>query len=277
VTSTLSRLVSLSAVAAIAHRGGAALRPENTLPAFAHAVALGVDGLECDVHLSRDGEVMVLHDPTLDRTTDARGPVSSLTAAELERVDAAYRFKPDQGFPLRGQGIGVPRLEQVLRCWPDVPLVVEIKGDRPEAAARVLEVLGRTGAEDRVVVGGFSLDVLRTIRQLRPAIVTSAASREAHSALRRSYFFVGPWRPGFRLFQVPMRLRDKPVLTRRFVRTARRAGLPVQVWVVDEIEEMRRLVDWGVTGIISDRPDIAVAFRDAWHRTWGRGTESSGH
>jgi glycerophosphoryl diester phosphodiesterase len=74
-----------------------------------------------------------------------------------------------------------------------------------------------------------------------------------------------------------MRLRDKPVLTRQFVRTARRAGLPVQVWVVDEIEEMRRLVDWGVTGIISDRPDIAVAFRDAWHRTWGRGTERPGH
>jgi glycerophosphoryl diester phosphodiesterase len=96
------------------------------------------------------------------------------------------------------------------------------------------------------------------VRRLSPELVTSASSPESYSALRRSYFCMRPRRPAFQLFQVPVRLRGKPILTRRFVRTARRAGLPVQVWVVDEIAEMRRLIDWGVTGIISDRPDRAM-------------------
>jgi glycerophosphoryl diester phosphodiesterase len=261
VTSTLSRLLSLSAVTAIAHRGGGGLRPENTLTAFDHAVSLGVDALECDVHLSRDGEVVIIHDPTLDRTTDARGEVASRTAADLAGVDAGYHFGPEAGFPFRGQGIGVPRLADLLGRWPEVPVVVEIKGDRPETAARVIEVIREARAEHRVIVGGFSLRVLGTIRRLAPGLVTSASSAESYSALRRSYVFIAPRRPAFRLFQVPSRLRGRPVLTRRFVRTARRAGLPVQVWVVDELEDMRRLIDWGVTGIITDRPDRALEVR----------------
>jgi glycerophosphoryl diester phosphodiesterase len=261
VTSTLSRLLSLSSVVAIAHRGGGGLRPENTMKAFDHAVSLGVDALECDVHLSRDGEVVIIHDPTLDRTTDARGEVASRTALELSRVDAGNHFGPAEHFPYRAQNICVPRLEDLLRRWPDLPVVVEIKGDRPATAVRVLEVIREAGADDRVIVGGFSLAVLATVRRLCPALVTSASSPESYSALRRSYVLIGPRRPQFRLFQVPLRLRGKPILTPRFVRTARRAGLPVQVWVVDEVEEMRMLIGWGVTGIISDRPDRAVLVR----------------
>jgi glycerophosphoryl diester phosphodiesterase len=258
VTSTLSRLLSLSSVVAIAHRGGGGLRPENTLAAFDHAVSIGVDALECDVHLSRDGEVVIIHDPVLDRTTDARGDVAARTAEELARVDAGYHFGPAKGFPFRGQGIGIPRLADLLCRWPDMPVVVEIKGDRPATAVRVVDVIRSAGAEHRVIVGGFSLRALATVRRLSPDVVTSASSPESYAALRRSYFHITPQRPAFRLFQVPVRLRGKPILTRRFVRTARRAGLPVQVWVVDEIEEMRRLIDWGVTGIISDRPDRAT-------------------
>jgi glycerophosphoryl diester phosphodiesterase len=224
-------------------------------------VSLGVDALECDVHLSRDGDVVVIHDPTLDRTTDTRGDVAARTADELSRVDAGHHFGSAEGFPFRGQGIGVPRLADLLGRWPDMPVVVEIKGDRPDAAVRVLEVIREAGAEERVIVGGFSLVVLATIRRLAPGVVTSASSSESYAALRRSYFLVAPRRPAFHLFQVPVRLRGKPILTRRFVRTACRAGLPVQVWVVDELDEMRRLIDWGVTGIISDRPDRAVTVR----------------
>ena len=258
MTSTLSRLLSLSSIVAIAHRGGGALRPENTMAAFDHAVSLGVDAIECDVHLSRDGEVVILHDPTLDRTTDATGQVGARTAAELARMDAGYRFAADGGFPFRGQGIGVPRLADLLVRCPQVPVVVEIKGDQPATAVRTLEVIREARAEDRVIVGGFSLRVLSTVRRMSPELVTSAASPESYSALRRSYFLVPPRRPAFRLFQVPMRLRGRPILTKRFVRTARRAGLPVQVWVVDELSEMHRLIGWGVTGLITDRPDLAV-------------------
>lgn len=229
------------------------------MPAFAHAVELGVDAIECDVHLSRDGEVVVIHDPTLDRTTDAGGPVADRTAAELAQVDAAFRFEQDGGFPYRGTGAGVPRLADVLARWPAMPFVIEVKGSRPETARRTLEVIAEARADERVIVGGFSQQVLAAVRSLQPAMLTSASSAEVQSALRRSYFFVTPRRTGFALFQVPVRLRGRRVLSRQFVRVARRAGIPVQAWIVDELEEMRRLIAWGVTGLISDRPDRAIA------------------
>src|SRR5689334_9788482 len=125
-------LVSLTDLVAIAHRSGSKLRPENTAVAFEHAAALGVHGFECDVHLSRDGEAVVIHDPTLDRTTDATGPVGALTAAELARVDAGYRFNEAAGFPFRGKAGGVPRLAELLRSHRDRPWIIEIKGDRVE-------------------------------------------------------------------------------------------------------------------------------------------------
>lgn len=254
-----SPLLSLDTPVVIAHRGGAGLRPENTMTAFEHAVSLGVDAVECDVHLARDGEVVVIHDDTLDRTTDARGPVSALTAAELARVDAGASFvDASGGAPWRGAGIGVPRLADLLDRFTDLPVVIELKGEQPEIVAPVLDLIARTGSEHRVVIGGFSHAVLDAVRAGAPGIVTSASSREARAALRRSWCWLAPRRTGCRLFQLPLRLRGRSILTPRLVRCARRAGLPVQVWVVDAPEEMRMLLDWGVTGIITDRPDIAV-------------------
>ena len=241
-SSVLTRLMSLSTVVAIAHRGGSKLRPENTIPAFEHAVSLGVDALECDVHLSRDGEVVVIHDPTLDRTTNTHGEVGAWRAHDLAQLDAAHQFAPERQFPYRAQGIGVPRLEDVLRRWPEIPVVVEIKGERAALAGRVLEVIHENRASERVIVGGFSQAVLSEVRRLAPQLVTSASSAEVQAALRRSYFLISPRRTGFNLFQAPVRLRGQSILTRQFVRTARRAGIPVQAWIVDEEDEMRRLV-----------------------------------
>lgn len=254
-----SPLLSLDAPVVIAHRGGAGLRPENTMAAFEHAAALGVDAVECDVHLSRDGEVVVIHDDTLDRTTDARGPVSALTAAELARVDATASFVGTGGTPWRAAGVGVPRLADVLERLAGLPVVIEIKGDRPAIVDPVVDVIRRTSAEGRVVIGGFSDLVLRAVRAAAPGIPTSASSLEARAALRRSWCWLAPRQTGCRLFQLPLRLRGRPILTRRLVRCARRAGLPVQVWVVDRPDEMRTILEWGVTGIITDRPDVAMA------------------
>ena len=139
-----------------AHRGGAGLAPENTRGAFRQAAALGVDGCELDVRLSKDGEVVVIHDATLDRTTDADGPVSALTAAELGRVDAGFRFGADAGFPWRGRGEGVPRLADVLADHPALPFIIEVKGDDPAVAEAAAAVVARAGALDRVCFGGFS-------------------------------------------------------------------------------------------------------------------------
>ena len=161
-----------------AHRGGAGLAPENTRGAFRQAAALGVDGCELDVRLSKDGEVVVIHDATLDRTTDADGPVSALTAAELGRVDAGFRFGAEAGFPWRGRGEGVPRLADVLADHPALPFIIEVKGDDPAVARAAAAVVARAGALDRVCFGGFADVTLAAVRAAQPAACTSAATEE---------------------------------------------------------------------------------------------------
>jgi glycerophosphoryl diester phosphodiesterase len=256
---SVTRLLDLTNPVAIAHRGGSRLRPENTLLAFDHALAGGVDALECDVHLSLDGEPVVIHDATLDRTTDAAGPVTALTAAALARVDAGHRFGADQGFPYRGRGVYVPRLAEVLERSQVVPVIVELKGEDPRLADRAIDVILECGAADRVLVAGFSQALLMAVRRRAPQLVTGASQQEVQAAFRRAYVRLGPRRPMFRAMQVPVRLRGQRVLTRAFVRVLRRTGIPTQAWIVDEAEEMRVLLEWGITGLISDRPDTAVA------------------
>jgi glycerophosphoryl diester phosphodiesterase len=253
-----SRLLSLGDVTAIAHRGGSKLRPENTMAAFDHAVALGADAIECDVHLSRDGEVVVIHDPTLDRTTDASGPVSARTARELAAIDAGARFGAAEGFPFRGRGIGVPRLADLLSAHPAMPLIIEVKGDDDRVAARVVEVVREAGAASRVVIGGFSHRVLEAVRRNHPALPTGASSSEARSAVRRSTFGLAVRAGAYQAFHVPFVWFGRQRFGRRFVHAARRAGRPVQAWIVDDPAQMRLLLGWGVTGIISDRPDLAI-------------------
>lgn len=251
-------LLSPDRVVAIAHRGGSALRPENTIPAFDHAVSLGADALECDVQLSSDGEVVVMHDPTLERTTDGAGDVKDHSADALARVDAGAKFGEDQGWPYRGQGIGVPTLRFLLQRHSGHPFVVEIKGDRIEVADRTLAVIREADAEDRVVIAGFDHGVLAHVRRVAPHLPTSASRPEVESALWRSRLWLQPRRTGYRVLQVPFRFRGDQVLTRACVRAARRAGVPVHSWIVDEPQDMQTIIGWGVTGIISDRPDRAI-------------------
>src|SRR5215471_11252677 len=163
-------LLSLLRPSVIAHRGGSKLRPENTLAAFEHAVSLGVDACECDVHMSADGEVVVIHDALLDRTTNAHGSVERLTVRELAQIDAAHAFGADTGFPFRDRGIGVPRLADLLDRFRDLPWVVEIKGERPDVAVQVVRLLRDLNALDRVVIGAFSQVVLTAVRTMAPRL-----------------------------------------------------------------------------------------------------------
>ncbi len=244
-----------------AHRGGAGLAPENTRGAFAQAAALGVDGCELDVRLSKDGEVVVIHDATLDRTTDADGPVSALTAAQLGAVDAGFRFGADAGFPWRGRGEGVPRLADVLADHPALPFIIEVKGDDPAVAQAATAVVARAGALDRVCFGGFADVTLATVRASQPGACSSAATEEIRRALYRSYLWLSPGRVPYQAFQVPETSKGTRVVSRRFVRGARRAGLVVHVWTVNAPEDIARLESWGIDGVITDRPDMAIACR----------------
>jgi glycerophosphoryl diester phosphodiesterase len=250
-----------------AHRGGAALAPENTLAAFDCGLALGADGLELDVRLSRDGVAVVHHDPNLDRTTDASGPVGARTAAELARVDAGARFESRGASPFRGQGIGVPTLAEVLARYPRARIIVELKEDTEALARAVVGDVQRAGAGDRASLGSFGSRTIAAVRRLAPELATSATRAEVRLALYRSRVRWPVVRPRYHALQVPERSGGTTIVTPRFVADAARAGVLVQVWTVDDPSDMRRLIDWGVMGIITDRPDLAV----------GVVRESSGH
>lgn len=226
--------------------------------AFDHGLSLGADGLEFDVHLSRDGVVVIHHDTTLDRTTNGSGPLAALTADELSRLDAGYRWDE-----FRGRAGGVPRLEDVLRRYPAVPLIIELKVNEPELAHRTIEAIRAAGAVDRVALGSFGTRVLRAARACEPAIRTGSSREETRLALYRSWIGWPVRRPPYQEYQVPELAGSTRVVSPRFVRHAHGAGLLVKVWTVDEEADMRRLLAWGVDAIISDRPDVAVrVFRD---------------
>ncbi len=249
------------------HRGGAALAPENTCAAFDRGLEAGADGLELDVRLTRDGEPVVCHDATLDRTTDGTGALAACTAAELAGVDAGYRFPgPSGDCPYRGRGVRVPLLREVLARYGQRPLIVELKDDEVELARAVVRVLAETGAGPGVCIGSFHLPVLHEVRRIAPAVPTGAAGREVRMALYRSWVGWPSNGVPYRALQVPERRAAHRIVSPRFVRAAHRSGVAVQVWVVDEPDRIRRLLEWGVDGIITDRPDVAagvVAERNA--------------
>ena len=222
-----------------AHRGGAALAPENTMHAFDQAVALGADGLELDVHLSKEGTVVVHHDRTMDRTTNLCGAVSAHTASDLQRA-------------------GLPTLAAVLARHVDVRVIIEMKVNSAACAEAVLAVVRRMRARHRVCLGSFGRRVLRAARQIDPQVATSAAREEVRWALYRSWLGLSPWRPAYDGFQVPEFAGSTRVVSSRFVQAAHRAGLGVQVWTVDSTDVARRLIGWGVDALITDRPDVIV-------------------
>jgi len=244
------------------------------MTAIDNGMSFGADGLEIDVQLSSDGIPVVIHDQTLDRTTDRTGPVRALTAGELARVDAGFHFQIDGTYQFRGRGIGVPRLDDVLAGHPGARVIIEMKGGQPELAHAVGQSIKRAGAIERTCVGSFHQGSIDTIRAEFPDVTTSASQEEARWSLHRSWvrwpwIKVRPWVA----YQVPEKAGRMRVVSRAFLRHVHREGHVVQVWVVNERTDILRLLDWGVDGIISDRPDIAVVTRDEWlvHRSFSEG------
>jgi glycerophosphoryl diester phosphodiesterase len=249
-----------------AHRGGAKLGPENTMPAFARGLAAGADGFECDVRRSAEGAPVVIHDATLDRTTDRAGPVSGRSVAELAEIDATCRFRPppDVVGPVpRG---GIVALAEILHAFPGARVIVEVKDDSVQLARAVADVVRLAGAAPRVCVGSFHRRVVRAIRAHAPELTTSASQPEARALLLRSHL---RWprlgRAPFFALQVPELAGRLRVASPGFFRQVHREGCVAQVWTVDGHDDVRRLFDWGADGVITDRPDIVVPVRDAWH------------
>jgi glycerophosphoryl diester phosphodiesterase len=247
-----------------AHRGGCALAPENTIAAFDRGVAVGADGVELDVHLSRDGTVVVHHDDTLDRTTSDSGPLAARTAAELSRIDAGHAFFDGRGHPFRGQGIGVPTLREVLGRYPDRRIIIEMKVDSREMGQAVAHEVRLAGAGDRVCLAGYGARSAAAAREALPGTACSACYSEVRVAVYRALVWCPVRHARYGGYQIPERSGRLRLVSPRFIRYSHRAGLKVQVWTVDEEADMRRFLGWGADALITNRPDLAVRVRDAW-------------
>ena len=241
-----------------AHRGGAGLAPDNTFAAFQHGLALGADGLEVDVRLSKDGVVVVHHDARLERTTNLSGEVARFTADELSRADAGFRFELRRVGQVGHEDCGVPTLAAVLARFPDTRIIVELKENTRELAQAVVVAVRRARAEERVCLGSFGGRALRAAREGAPEIATSASREEVRWALYRSRCYWPVRRAAYGGYQVPELAGTARVVSSRFVADAHNAGLGVQVWTVDAPDDARRLLRWGVDALITDRPDLIV-------------------
>jgi glycerophosphoryl diester phosphodiesterase len=259
----------------VAHRGGALLAPENTLTAFRMAVEVWwADMLEMDAHLTRDGHVVVIHDATVDRTTDGTGRVADLTLREIRALDAGYRFVDGSGnHAFRGKDAVVPTLEEVLVAFPNVWINVELKC--PEVGRPVAELVARHRAEDRVLIAAFDEACRVGARGYRGPW---GASRQQGLCFWMLHFLPGgsPYTPEADVLQVPEWWRGRRIVSPRFVREAHRLNIPVQVWTVNELDDMRRLLDWGVDGIQTDRPDLlSRLLTERGHRPAAPGAEAA--
>jgi len=229
---------------AIAHRGGAAAGDENTAAAFEHAVKLGFRYVETDVHATADGVPVVFHDATLVRLTGRQGRVDALTAADLATVRV-------------GGAAAIPRLDEILDAWPEIRFNIDVKSDA--AVAPAVATITATGARGRVLLASFSDSRLTRIRALAGPEVATSLGRRTVTRLRLASLLpaAGPRLPASAVAaQVPARHGPLTVVDRRFLTLSHRLGLQVHVWTIDDPAEMRRLLDLGVDGIMTDRPEV---------------------
>lgn len=242
----------------LAHRGASGIAPENTMEAFKLGVEGGAGGLELDVHLTSDGHVVVIHDPTADRTTDGTGAVARMTLDELRSLDAGHNFDPDSEntSSYRGRGLQVPTLTEVLREFPDAVVNIDMKANRPGIEAAVLGVLREAGAEGRALVVSSRYRSVRRFRKISGGRVATGASRGEtgvfylFSSLRLERLLL----PDYDALQVPPRHRGIPLVTRRFVEAAHARGVRVDAWTINRADQMRWLLDLGVDVIMTDLP-----------------------
>jgi len=241
----------------IAHRGGHGLGPENTLYTYQLAVDLGVDVLEMDLHRTKDGQFVVLHDSTVDRTTNGTGPVAQFTLAELKKLDAAYKWSPGSGkeFPLRGRGLSVPALSEVFKAFPRMRMNIEIKEPDPTELQALCSLIHEYGMSRNVMIASFDSGTLKKFRSTCPGIATSAGASEAmlFYALQKMRL-ESVYSPAALALQVPQSYGDLQVVTKRFVEAAHARNLKVHVWTVNRVDDMKSLIQLGVDGIMTDYP-----------------------
>lgn len=253
-------------VMVLAHQGASAYAPSNTIEAFRIALEQGADILETDVHVTKDGVVVVSHDATIDRMSNGSGYINSMTMAELRQYDFGYDFTPDGGktFPYRGKGVAIPTLEEVFKAFPGVRVNIELKQEEPAIEEQVLSVIRKYNMEDKVLVNSFMSGPMERWAKVAGTRAATGATRPNMVEFVVYYLPHLDWlyQPRVDAFQLPLGQKLGPITiefdTKRMTDRAHKLGMKIHYWTINDEATMRHLVSIGADGIITDRPDLAV-------------------
>ncbi|WP_044339090.1 glycerophosphodiester phosphodiesterase [Rossellomorea aquimaris] len=254
----------------IAHQGGKHLAPGNTIEAFQTAVNLGVDVIETDIHITKDGHLVTIHDPTVDATTDGRGFVKDYTLKELQRLDAAYTFQDlNGGYSFRGKNVYVPTLEEVFQRFPNMRMNIEIKDDNPdtrmeEIVQKLMGLIEEYDMEDKVLIASFDQNIINLFETYsKGRVATEGGKQEAKKfVLLHTFFLRNLYKPTVDAFQLPLQERNIDLTRSTLIQGAHRKGIHIHYWTINDKETMKMLVTRGADGIITDRPDLLMEVLD---------------
>lgn len=245
----------------VAHRGDSINFPENTLEAFISGVDMGIDVIETDVHLTKDGHVVIWHDPTLERNTDGKGTLESHTLKELKGYDAGFTFTKDGGktFPFRGKGIKLCTLDEALEACPEQRFNIDLKSKDVSIVDAYLSVIRRHKAEKRVCTASFHQKNINAVRAKAPDIQTSLSTMEVMTLVLRQKAHILPKAFSRKMiFQIPVKEAGITLLTESFVHDMHKRGAIIMVWTINDEKEMEKLFRMGVDTIMTDDPALLI-------------------
>ena len=249
----------------VAHRGDSANYPENTLPAFLSAVKMGIDVIETDTHLSKDGVLVIWHDPTLERNTDGHGTIEEHTYEELLKYDAGYTFTKDGGktYPFRGKGVKLCTLDEALKACPNQRFNIDLKSRNTAIVDEYIRVIRANHAEDRTNCASFHLKNLKLVREKAPDILTSITTAEVVPLLFRQKTHTLPKEFDRKIiFQIPKQQWGIKVVTPEFVEEMHKREAVVMVWTINDEPTMRWLFEIGVDSVMTDDPALVIKVAD---------------
>ena len=250
----------------IAHRGGSDIAPENTMVAIENAEQLGVDIVEIDIHMTKDGHLVLIHDKTVNRTTDGTGYVHQLTLEEIQSLDAGYRYIGKNGdYDFRGKGVYIPTLEEAFDKFPNMKFIIELKHTNPKEthgtiAKKLWELIELYNMEDQVLVSSFNQSIIQSFDKHAKGQVALGTGRKealrfvvAHKLNVQNLF-----KPTGHVISFPKKQRNINLFKKSFILGAKNLGMDIYYWTINEEETMREMINAGVDGIITDQPDILM-------------------
>ncbi len=256
----------------IAHGGGNHLAPSNTLAAFTNAYELGVDVLEFDIHMTKDGHLVSIHDPTVDRTTDGTGRVNEMTLEEVQALDAAATFKDLNGeYSFRGKGVYIPTVDEIFSTIndPEMLYTIEIKDSNdPELYQTMSEKLWKLiqhyGLEENVIIAAFDQAIIDMVIEVSEgeALVSGGRDEITKFVVFHKLFLNGLYQQNVHALQIPTEDSDINLMDGKLIRGAQNRGMDVHYWTINDPETMKELIEIGADGIMTDRPDLLMELLD---------------